>query len=164
MRTTKMLLASCLFVLAASFNPALCAPQTGWWWNPAESGRGFYVETNGETTFLGAYFYEEDGHAIWLVAAGSNTNPYTFTEQLFYMASGQTLYGSYVQPAGPTCIGAITARFSDDTHATITWPGGTVTIERHIFGGPDAPVFQPVTGWWWNSDESGNGYSIAGKP
>jgi hypothetical protein len=53
----------------------------------------------------------------------------------------------------------LSVSFSDDTHGTIIWPGGTVAIERQIFGGTDAP-FQPLSGWWWNPDESGSGYSM----
>lgn len=49
--------------------------------------------------------------------------------------------------------------FTDDTHGTITWPGGTVPIERFPFGTGEA-AFQPRTGWWWNPTESGRGFSL----
>ena len=29
------------------------APENGWWWNPAQSGRGFSIEVQGDTMFLG---------------------------------------------------------------------------------------------------------------
>ena len=44
------------------FAPLLvqATPQTGWWWNPAESGRGFFVESENGVTFIGAYLYDDD--------------------------------------------------------------------------------------------------------
>jgi hypothetical protein len=135
------------------------APQTGWWWNPDESGRGFFVESHDGVTFIGAYVYDSDGHATWYVAGGMNDDSYNYTGALYNMSRGQTLFGSYVPAVGPNTVGTITVHFSDDTHGTVTWPGGTVAIERHVFGTGAAP-FQPATGWWWNPGESGSGYSI----
>ena len=37
------------------------APQTGWWWNPAESGRGFSIESSGNNLFMAAYLYDVSG-------------------------------------------------------------------------------------------------------
>ncbi|HKT79765.1 MAG TPA: hypothetical protein VJP86_06065 [Vicinamibacterales bacterium] len=135
------------------------APQTGWWWNPNESGRGFFVESHDGVTFIGAYLYDSDGHATWYVAGGMNGDSYNYSGALYNMSKGQTLFGSYVPAVGPNIVGTITVHFTDDTHGTVTWPGGTVAIERHLFGSGAAP-FQPATGWWWNPSESGSGYSI----
>ena len=45
-------------------------PQNGWWWNPNESGRGFFIEMTGGLMFLAGYFYESDGRATWLSSGG----------------------------------------------------------------------------------------------
>jgi hypothetical protein len=151
-----------LWALVASFwicGAALAAPQVGWWWNPNESGRGFFVESQNGVTFVGAYFYDADGHAKWLVAGGQNADPYNYTGPLYELSGGQSLFGSYVAPSAPSSVGNVTVHFDDDTHGTWTWPGGSIAIERQIFGGTDAP-FQPFSGWWWNPNESGTGYSI----
>jgi hypothetical protein len=135
------------------------APPIGWYWNPAESGRGFFIESDNGVTFIGAYLYDADGHATWYVAGGVNADPYNYTGPLYNKSNGQTLFGSYVAPGAANTVGDITVHFSDDTHATVTWPGGVVAIERHIFGiGP--PDFEATAGWWWNADESGSGYSL----
>jgi hypothetical protein len=34
-----------------------------------------------------------------------------------------------------------------------------VQVEREIYG-TGTPDFQPFSGWWWNADESGSGYSV----
>jgi len=160
MNTIKSLLMGCLFAAASGYGAlALSAPQTGWWWNPAESGRGFFVESQNGVTFIGAYLYNADGRAVWYVAGGKNGDPYNYTGPLYNMSSGQTLFGPYATPVGPNTVGTITVHFSDNTHGTVTWPGGTVAIERHVFGTGDA-AFKPYTGWWWNPAESGSGYSI----
>jgi hypothetical protein len=160
MSKLRALFGSLLIMVSCwSCNAAIAAPQVGWWWNPAESGRGFFIESQNGVTFLGAYFYDTDGHAEWLVAGGANADSYNYTGPLYSMSGGQTLFGSYVAPVGPNNVGTVDLHLSDDTHGTLTWPGGTVPIERQIFGGTGA-AFQPSSGWWWNADESGSGYSV----
>jgi len=148
-----------LLMLYAACGAVHAAPQTGWYWNPNESGRGFFVESRDGITFIGAYLYDTDGHALWLVAGGENEDSYHYSGPLYSQSGGQSLFGTYVPPAAPVSVGNITAHFSDDTHATITWPGGVVQVERQIFGTGD-PAFTPQVGWWWNPDESGTGYSV----
>ena len=93
-----------LFCLLPGF--ALAAPQTGWWWNPNESGRGFFVESHDGLTFIGAYLYDDDGHAKWVIAGGPNADPYNFSGDLIYKTTGQTLFGNSVAPGD-----AITVQF-----------------------------------------------------
>jgi hypothetical protein len=159
MRIIKALLAGCVIALSVCINSALCAPETGWWWNPAESGRGFFIESRDGVTFIGAYSYDNDGHASWLVAGGPNNDPYSYTGDLYYKTKGESLFGAYSPPGPAVVVGALSVRFTDDTHGTLTWPGGTIAIQRHVFGGTVAP-FQPFSGWWWNPDEQGTGYSV----
>lgn len=140
------------------------APQSGWWWNPAESGRGFAMEKNGGNLFLGAYLYDATGRATWYVSGGPMTSSSTYQGHLLEFAGGQTLTGAY-RAATPTgSVGTVTLQFNDATHATLTWPGGTVAIQRFeiVPGGLTAPpaAFQPETGWWWNSNESGRGFAL----
>jgi len=137
----------------------IAAPEIGWWWNPAESGRGFFIESHDGIFFMAAYTYADDGRALWLVSGGDNADPYNYSGPLLTVNNGQTLFGPYVPPGAPATAGAITVSFSDDTHGTIVWPGGMVPIVREIFDTTVAP-FQPQSGWWWNPDESGSGYSI----
>ena len=150
-----------LLVLVMSCLPgaASAAPEVGWWWNPAESGRGFFIENKDGVIYLAGYFYENDGRAKWLVAGGPIADPYTYDGRLLAYNGGQTLYGDYVHPAAAVDVGAVSLRFSDDTHAVLTWPGGSIPIGREVFDTGAAP-FQPINGWWWNDTESGRGYSV----
>jgi hypothetical protein len=154
------LVSAAMFALSCALSCAcVAAPQVGWYWNPDESGRGFFIESHYGITFIGAYLYDADGRATWVVAGGPNADPYNFTGQLYYKTGGQTLFGNFVPPGDAVIVGDISFHFTDDTHATLTWPGGTVAVERQIYGGTDAE-FRIYSGWWWNPAESGSGYSI----
>lgn len=156
-RTAFALLAF-LFALASPLAQAI--PQNGWWWNPAESGRGFFLEVQGPRMFLSGYFYAEDGRAKWLVSNDPMPDPNAYDGRLLAFANGQTLGGNYRAPGAATDAGPISLRFSDSTHGTLTWAGGTVPITRQPFAHGTTPSLQPKTGWWWNPDESGRGFSV----
>ena len=160
MRDSRMLFVSCLFgLLCGLCSTAQAKPQVGWYWNPAESGRGFFIESLDTLIYMGGYLYDSDGHALWVVAGGSNSDPYNYSGRLLTLSGGQTLTGSYHEPSALQDAGPVSIHFSDDTHATLTWPGGTIQLQRDIFG-TGAAGFKPLTGWWWNPNESGRGYSI----
>ena len=145
-------------LLALVSSVAHADPENGWWWNPAEDGRGFFIEVQESQLFMAAYLYEDDGRGTWVVSSGAMTDPNTYNGRLLSVRGGQTLLGDYQPPAAVTDVGALALNFTDPTHGTLTWPGGVVPIQRQGFGGTVA-AFQP-TGWWWNPDESGRGFSI----
>jgi hypothetical protein len=156
----KSLRRACLLVcLLFQAGYANAEPQNGWWWNPEESGRGFFIEMRGGVIYVGGYFYESDGRATWMTSGGPVSDPYLYNGTLQTYRGGQTLFGAYRPPAPAVDVGPITVQFKDDTHGTITWPGGTIPIEREIFD-VNVATFQPRTGWWWNPAESGRGFSV----
>jgi len=138
-------------------------PQTGWWWNSAEGGRGYSIEVNGNHIFYAAYLYDEQGNAQWYVATGNTSiDGSLFTGDLLKVTGGQTLGGAFHAPNPAQASGAITLAFSQATKGTMVWPGGAVAIERFAFtpGGLTAAprTGQPESGWWWNPEESGRGF------
>lgn len=139
--------------------PQSSTPEPGWWWNPNESGRWFFVESQNGVAEVGNFLYENDGRASWQIAGGPNADPYSFSGRLSAYRNGQTLFGDYKTPAAPTDAGAVSLTFSDDAHGAMTWPGGTTPLERRRFGSGTAS-FQPDSGWWWNPDQSGRNFSI----
>jgi hypothetical protein len=157
-RWLGMIFSIVVLVLQAGF--AQATPQTGWWWNPAESGRGFFIEMQGDTLFMAAYLYEADGRATWRVSAGTATGPYSYTGRLLAVSGGQTLLGDYQAPT-EVDAGEIKLQFADSRHGTLTWPGGSIPIERQVWSA-DAASFRP-NGWWWNPNESGRGFCIEVK-
>lgn len=140
------------------------APQTGWWWNPAEGGRGYSIETRGNRLFFAAFHYDESGRPTWNFAGGTTAlDGSLFTTDFLSASNGQTLTGPYRLP-GLANAGSITLAFSDATNGTMIWPGGAVAIERQpiVPNGLTAPAQAglPEGGWWWNPQESGRGFFI----
>jgi subtilisin family serine protease len=141
---------------------AAAIPQSGVWWNPAENGRGYVIEIRDGKLNFGAYLYDATGRATWVSsgpAAMQSATRYTGTLDAY--AAGQTLTGPY-KPAVPRgTLGNVTLDFTGQTTATLTWPGGTVRLERFRFGSTaPATTFAPEAGVWWNPQESGRGWSM----
>lgn len=136
-------------------------PQSGWWWNPAEGGRGFFIEQNAAGTIVFApYLYAPGGRATWYLAVLQASGS-AYAGNLDAFNGGQTLTGPYHAPgASAGAGGPITLRFTDAAHGTLTWGGQTTPIERFNFAGGTSPAFTPQSGWWWNASESGRGFSL----
>jgi alpha-tubulin suppressor-like RCC1 family protein len=139
-------------------------PQSGYWYNPAESGRGFTIEFNGTKIFMAAFLYDSSGRSTWYGAGPTAMTGSTFSAPLTAYSGGQTLTGNYQAPTQGTSPGNISITFTDATDGMLTWPGGTIPITRFPFvpNGLSSPpsATQPQTGWWFNPAESGRGYSI----
>lgn len=137
--------------------------QTGWWWNPAKPGSGYFIEQQSNSLLLGAYFYAASGEAVWSLSIGA-MNDNTYSGTLGVYSGGQTLTGAYRPDTFGGSLGNVAVQFSDPMHATITWPGGTDRIQRFSLTGADMPAppqpGSPQSGWWWNPQQSGTGYAI----
>lgn len=145
--------------------PVTCQPQppeTGWWWNKNEPGRGFSIEAQGNRLFMAGYLYDTTGRSTWMVSGGlTSMDGSFFRGDLQAYSGGQTLTGTYKAPAAPTTLGQVTLTFTDARTGTLVWPGGTVAIERFSIAPPTSAAkfsFVPENGWWWNPAESGRGY------
>lgn len=140
-------------------------PESGWWWNPAEPGRGYFIEYQGGRVFVAAFLYADDGRATWSVALMDGDASAGFAGTLLAFQGGQTLNGAWRQnsPLRPD-PGAIRIDAQDPRHARLTWAGGTLAIERLQLaaGGLDAarPAGTPETGWFWNANEPGRGFGV----
>ena len=148
-----------------SFTCAPQAPQTGWWWNPLEGGRGYSIEVQGSHIFFAAFLYDISGRSSWNVASGpTSLDGSLFQGDLLSVRGGQTLGGPYHPFTSVLGEGPITLSFNDATHGTMIWPGGSVPIQRFEFaanGLTAAPQpNQPESGWWWNPQEDGRGFFI----
>jgi hypothetical protein len=152
--------------LGSVVSPAPVTPQAGYWWNPFEGGRGFTLEQNASSgnVFFASYLYDASGNPHWYSAGPAPMNGSTFSAPMSAFAGGQTLTGAYQPAAAAASPGTLVISFSDASHGTMTWPGGTIPVQRYEFvpGGLGAPPAgtQPQTGYWWNPAEGGRGYVI----
>ena len=140
-------------------------PQTGWWWNPLEDGRGFSLEVRGNNIFFAAFLYDVSGRSTWYVSTGPvSLDGSYYKGDLLSASGGQTLGGAYPGFPTLTSAGPITITFHNASTGTIVWPGGTVPIQRFNIvpnGLNLAPVTgQPENGWWWNEAEAGRGFFL----
>jgi mono/diheme cytochrome c family protein len=109
-------------------------PETGWWWNADESGRGFSIEQQADKIFFAAYLYDDSGSPTWFTALLEEVADNRYIGNLQQFSGGQTLLGAF---QAPTVLndnaGQITLDFPESNNGTLTWPGGTVAITRFIF-------------------------------
>lgn len=139
-------------------------PQNGIWWNPAESGRGFAIDKQGDRIALGAYMYETSGVATWYLAILQKRANGTYAGEMIRYAGGQPLAGAYRAPSSSVKIADAVLVFSSPTNGwlKVQPPGGvatTIQLARFAASG-GAPAVSAETGLWWNEAESGRGYVI----
>ncbi|HUP30566.1 MAG TPA: hypothetical protein VM122_10370, partial [Usitatibacter sp.] len=116
-------------------------PQTGWWWNTTQGGRGFSMEVRGNSIFFASYLYDDAGRPIWLAASGATSlDGSLFSGRLIGFSGGQTLDGSWHARGPAVDNGPVTLSFNDASHGTLVWPGGSIAIERFniVAGGTTA--------------------------
>lgn len=143
------------------------APQTGWWWNPNESGRGFSIEVVGSTLVLSGYIYNAAGQPTWFISAGQTSQDGSFYNgTMDTYRGGQTLGGAFRANSPSTSLGAVSLAFTNARKGTLIWPGGSVPIERLDSIIPDpvgVPPVLPESGIWHNAQEPGRGYFMEFK-
>ncbi len=178
--------AQAIDVMARTFIKVVTAaeaatPETGWYYDPAQGGRGFAVQLNPASGagFVGLFGYGNDGRADWYVSdCRYDANARSCTGVLKAFNSGPTL-SDYTGPAA--ALTGIAGNFS------VTWPAydGTPASNRQAtmtFGGNTRPIIRyPLpgtsetnggassdlgkdagltTGWYLGQGESGRGYFI----
>lgn len=151
-----------LVLLLVSAGARAFPPDVGWWWNPAQGGRGYSIEVQNGYMFFAGYLYNADGSATWYVAQGDyNNTTSTFTGPLLAFAGGPCITCPFTQATQRPSPGNISLVFSTTTTGTLTWPGGSFPITRFIYGvGPGARKF---AGRWSFSTSAQSGTTNFGN-
>lgn len=132
-------------------------PINGWWWAPSQPGRGYSIEIRRRHLFLGAYTYNSQGQAVWVISSGSMRTATTYRGEFEYHREGPTLEsrtshgassaasasrdrkddddedgesGSGSESRTNGTAGIVEITFTSPTTATLTWAGTAVEIER----------------------------------
>ena len=127
----KLIIAVVLAVVAGSASATV--PDSGWYFNPAESGRGFNIDIQGDTLFMAGFMYDAAGKPIWVFSGGPMSSDHTYSGAAFQTANGQALGGSYhAQTNVP--FGNATVTFPTTITANITINGYNFAVIREIFG------------------------------
>ncbi len=144
--------------------PQPMAPQSGWWWNTSEPGRGYALEVYGWKIIYSPFVYDVDGDPLWYMAYLATTDGETYTGDLLQYRNGQSLGGAYQAPQLVGTVGPVSLRFTSPTSGTATHLGAPITVQRYdvvangVAAGRGSGM--PQTGWWWGPTEWGRGYFV----
>ena len=103
-------------------------PENGWWWNPQESGRGFFIEWQKGYADIAGYMYDDAGNPVWYISVYETPNPRVFSGNWWSFANGQSMGGAY-RPATRTSdnVAPVTINFTGPDTAVMTLPNGRST-------------------------------------
>jgi len=132
----KRFVALLLLLVCASASAATAPPVDGIYWDPAESGRGYAVETQNDLMFVAIYNYDTDGSPSFYVIQGAwnGTTHQIDGARLLQVTSGPWI-GSPFSPIGSIVDrGPATFQFTSFTSATFSFNGHTSHLERFLYG------------------------------
>src|SRR5258708_25918263 len=142
-------------------------PECGFWWNPNESGRGYFVDVQGNAMFFGAFMYNGAGQPEWYVGRLPQTGNLTYAGALNLNGGGQPLGSTtYVPPSSLGTVATVQLSFVGDDTATLTIQAQdgqkVVAISRYRYF-YDGNVFnpqRPQTGWYWDPTKPASGAAL----
>ena len=135
-------------------------PESGFYWNPAEPGRGYSIEIQDRFLFITIYTYTEENNpaqreAVWFFSSGEivpgqsgNSLVYTFSEELFIASAGQCLGCNFVANDSSATGRSIDITFSSLTNASLTIDGETIPIRRFWYSPSIDDTFASLLGQW----------------
>ena len=132
----KRFVALLLLLVSASAFAASAPPVDGIYWDPAQSGRGYAVETQDDLVFVAIYDYDEDGFPSFYVIQGewNGTTHQISGAHLLQVESGPWIGGPYSPVGAIVDKGPVTFQFTSFTSANFTYNGQTAHLERFLFG------------------------------
>ena len=98
------------------------SPETGWWWNPNEPGRAYFMETQGDTLFMVVFGYNAAGQPTWVYSAGP-INGKLYEGQVVQIRDGVVMDGVNKNPSPAEFVGKITGTFTSPSTAVLSVPG-----------------------------------------
>jgi hypothetical protein len=122
-------------------------PDSGWYWNRAQSGMGYEIEIQNNVLFMSVFMYGDDGHPIWIVTGGPMSSDHTYSGDAIQTDNGWCLDCAYKTPT-VVPYGPVTVNFTGPTTATVTIKGVSIDVERQQFGWDFNDVATPLLGEW----------------
>jgi hypothetical protein len=121
--TQKIRVTDGKYYLVASTPPTTITPQTGLWWNPAESGSGYALDYKHGVLVVTTYSYKVTGESEWYISSGPVVSN-IFTGRLDKFHHGQCISCPYPgNPISGGSDGTMTISFTSPTSATLYLPG-----------------------------------------
>ena len=110
--------------------PLPFTPFTGLWWNPAEPGTGYNLQSQRGVMVATMFSYAAEGSPVWYHAAGPlarQGDTVVFTGTLDRYRGGQCVTCAWRAPAAAGDDGAFTITFTSASAAEVRLPGGRTT-------------------------------------
>jgi hypothetical protein len=109
-------------------------PESGWWWNRNEGGRGYALEVQNNRLFLAMFHYRANGQADWHIVNTPIAPDGRFSGDFQAVRGGQSLTGAWrVATLGPV-EGTLSGVFTDACSGVLTLPNGQqISIEKYTF-------------------------------
>ncbi len=163
MRIGKLLAASAFLFAAtvgAQVPTQVFVPESGFYWDPTESGRGFAIEIQDRTLFMAAYVYSESNEASageprWYTTSGDITvsgqgdnTQYEFLGTLFFSEDGQALGETYIEPITTDTGIPVDITFSSATRATMFIDGEQINLQRFWYSPSIQDANLAMLGQW----------------
>jgi uncharacterized protein (TIGR03437 family) len=101
-------------------SPMLNAPRTGWWDQATQSGRGYFLEAQGNTLFVGGLIYSSSGQSSWFTSTGPVDSSGAFSGSLTVCSAQPNADGSLQTPVCKVTVDTIHLTFSAPWRATLT--------------------------------------------
>ena len=138
MRLIKGLASLSLASLLAATAAHAYTPESGIWWNPAESGTGVVIEVQDNFMVVAAFVGDAQGKATWYTASALLTGNARFDGSLALTSGNQCPGCAYTGfptvQAGAGGPVRIVFDANDPTKAVLTWANGrSINIERYPF-------------------------------
>jgi hypothetical protein len=135
-------------------------PESGFYWNPAEPGRGYAIEIQDRFLFITVYTYTEETNsalreALWFFAAGDltpgqsgNSLVYRFSDEMFISSEGQCLECAFSDSVSTATGRPMNITFTSLTSATLVINGETIPIQRFWYSPSIGDSFNSLLGQW----------------
>ena len=138
-------------------------PELGWYWNAAQSGRGYAIEVQNGTMFLAMFHYNPDGSPTWNLYSGPAAASGTFGGDFLAITGGQSISSAYRAPNPATVTPGFSGAFTGPCQGRLTFPGNPVqtSVTRLAYGVTDAAVCRSTNG---GGNTNGISYKTAGTP
>lgn len=123
-----------LLLLFAQGSAWALAPEDGVWWNPSQSGRGWFIVSQNHIMVVASYTYAANGDPVWYLSVGEyNASTRRYSSTLDLSRNGQCIGCPYRAPVPGAGGGALAIQFDGDERGTLTQNGEVVPIQKFYF-------------------------------
>lgn len=119
--------------------PGANQPEVGWYWNPAEGGRGYAIEVQNDKVFMAVFHYNFDGSPTWNLVQGDIVSG-TAVEPFQMTSGGQSLNSAY-RSGVRDLLGPFTMSFRSACAGQLQMFGAPpITVRRFVIDGSTQPA------------------------